>query len=43
MQYLTKGILPQKYSKRYKLKRLVTHYFLHDRVLFKKEYNGDLL
>ena len=42
-QYLTKGILPQKYSKRYKLKRLATRYFLHNTVLFKKGYDGDPL
>ena len=43
MQYLAEGILPQKYSERYKLKRLATHYFLHDGVLFKKGYAGDPL
>ena len=43
IQYLTEGILPQKYSERYKLKRLVTHYFLHNMVLFKKVYDGDPL
>ena len=42
-QYLTKGILPQKHSERYKLKRLATHYFLHNEVLFKKRYDGDPL
>ena len=35
-QYLTKGILPQRHSERYKLKRLGTRYFLHNMVLFKK-------
>ena len=40
MQYLTEGILPQKHSERYKLKRLATRYFLHNTVLFKKRYNG---
>ena len=43
MRYLTEGILPQKHSERYKLKRLAARYFLHDRVLFKKGYDGDLL
>ena len=33
-QYLTEGILPQKYSERYKLRRLTTRYFLHNIVLF---------
>ena len=43
MQYLTEGILPQKHSESYKLKRLATRYFLHDAVLFKKGYVGDPL
>ena len=43
MQYLTEGILPQKHSERYKLKRLVTRYFLHNAILFKKGYEGDPL
>ena len=43
VQYLTKGILPQKHNKRYKLKRLTTRYFLHNEVLFKKGYDGDPL
>ena len=43
IQYLTEGILPQKYNERYKLKRLATRYFLHNTVLFKKGYDGDLL
>ena len=43
MQYLTEGILPQNPSERYKLKRLATHYFLHDRVIFEKGYDRDLL
>ena len=42
-QYLTEGILPQKHSERYKLKRLATRYFLHNAVLFKKGYDGDPL
>ena len=43
MQYLTEGILPQRHNERYKLKRLVMRYFLHNGVLFKKGYNGDPL
>ena len=42
-QYLTEGILSQKHSERYKLKRLATRYFLHNVVLFKKGYDGDPL
>ena len=44
-QYLTKGILPQKHSERYKLRRLATRYFLHNIVLFKllvSKLNADL-
>ena len=40
MQYLAEGILPQRHSERYKLKRLATCYILHDIVLFKKGYDG---
>ena len=45
MQYLTEGILPQKHSERYKLRRLATRYFLHNVVLFKllvSKLNPDL-
>ena len=45
MQYLTEGILPQKHSERYKLRRLATRYFLHNIVLFKllvSKLNPDL-
>ena len=45
IQYLTKGILPQKHSERYKLRRLTTRYFLHNGVLFKllvSKFNPDL-
>ena len=42
-QYLTEGILPQKHSERYKLKRLATWYFLHVAIFFKKGYDGDPL
>ena len=43
MQYLAKGILSQKHSERYKLKRLATRYFLYNTILFKKGYDGDPL
>ena len=43
IQYLTEGILPQKHSERYKLKRLATRYFLHNTILFKKGYDRDPL
>ena len=43
MQYLAEGILPQKHSERYKLKRLAIHYFLHEGVIFKKGYDEDPL
>ena len=43
MQYLTKGILPQKHSEKYKLKRLAVPYFLHEGILFKKGYDEDPL
>ena len=41
MQYLIKGVLPQKHSERYKLKKLATYYFLREGILFKKGYDGD--
>ena len=43
VQYLAEGILLQKHSERYKLRRLATRYFLHNSVLFKKGYDGDPL
>ena len=43
MQYLAKGILPQKHSERNKLKRLAVRYFLHKGFLLKKGYDGDPL
>ena len=43
MQYLAEGILPQRHNKRYKFRRLATRYFLHNKVLFKKGYDGDPL
>ena len=42
-QYLIEGILLQKHSERYKLKKLAMHYFLHNEVLFKKGYDRDPL
>ena len=45
MRYLIEGILPQKHSERYKLRRLATRYFLHNGVLFKllvSKFNPDL-
>ena len=41
--YLVEGILPQKHEERYKLRKLVTHYFLHKGILFKKWYDEDPL
>ena len=41
--YLIEGVLPQKHGERYKLKKLVTRYFLHEGILFKKGYDGDPL
>ena len=43
VQYLVKGILPQKHSERYKFKGLAARYFLHEGVLFKKGYDRDPL
>ena len=43
MQYLTKGVLPEKHSERYKLKKLATRYFLHEGILFKKGYDREPL
>ena len=43
VQYLTEGVLPQKHSERYKLRKLATRYFLHKGILFKNGYDGDPL
>ena len=43
IQYLTKGNLPQKHNERNKLRKLETHYFLHEGILLRKGYNRDLL
>ena len=37
MQYLVGGVLPQRHSERYKLKRLATRYFSHNTVLLKED------
>ena len=42
IEYFTEGILPQKHGGRYRLKKLVTYYFLHGGILF-KGYDGDPL
>ena len=41
--YLAEGVLPQMHEERYKLRKLATCYFLHEGILFKKWYDGDLL
>ena len=43
LRYLAKGVLLQKHEERYKLRKLVTYYFLHVGILFKKGYDGDSL
>ena len=43
VHYLAEGTLPQKHSERYKFKKLAISYFLHNKVLFKKGYDGDQL
>ena len=43
MQYFVEGVLPQKHSETYKLKKLVARYFLHKGILFNKGYDGDPL
>ena len=43
MQYLVEGVLPQKYSERYKLKKLAARYFLQEGIHFKRGYDGDPL
>ena len=43
VRYLVEGVLPQKHSERYKLKKLAARYFLHERIHFKKGYDGDPL
>ena len=39
IQYLTEGVLPQKHSERYKLRKLVTRYFLHEGI-FRRDTIG---
>ena len=43
VQYLVEGILPQRHSERYKLRRLAMRYFLHNKLFFKKGYDDDPL
>ena len=43
LRYLAEGVLLQKHEERYKLRKLVTYYFLHVGILFKKGYDGDPL
>ena len=43
MEYLAQGILPTDRTLAHQLKRLVVRYFLQNRILFKKGYNGDPL
>ena len=43
VEYLAGGILPRKHEGKYKLKRLVTHYFLHEGIPFRKGFDGDPL
>ena len=37
MQYLAKGVLPQKHSERYKFKKLATRYFLYEDILLRRD------
>ena len=43
VEYLAGGILPWKHEGKYKLKRLVTHYSLHEGILFRKGFGEDPL
>ena len=43
IEYLTEGVLPQKHEERYKLRKLISCYFLHEGIPFKKRYDGDSL
>ena len=43
MEYLAQGILPTDKTLACQLKKLVARYFLQNRILFKKGYNGDPL
>ena len=40
VQYLAKGVLPQKHSERYKFKKLATCYFLYEEILLRKDMMG---
>ena len=37
MQYLAKGVLPQKHNERYKFKKLATRYFLYEDILLRRD------
>ena len=43
MEYLAQGILLTDKTLAHQLKKLVVRYFLQNRILFKKGYNGDPL
>lgn len=43
IEYLSNGTLLENHEGRYKLKRLATRYFLHEGILFRKGYGGNLL
>lgn len=43
MQYLAEGVLSQKHSERYMLRKLAACYFLHEDILFKNGYDGNPL
>ena len=43
IEYLIKGILPDNHKKAYRLKRLVTRYFVEGGILFRKGFNGEPL
>ena len=43
LEYLIEGILPDDHEEAYRLKRLVTHYFMEGGILFRKGFNGEPL
>ena len=43
MDYLAQGTLPTDRTLAHQLKKLAVRYFLQNRILFKKGYNGDPL
>ena len=40
VQYLAKGVLPQKHSERHKFKKLATRYFLYEEILLRRDMMG---